>query len=208
MIYSLILRLGQYPAKSIVVTGKLRSPLHVFSCLNKATQYLILLKLPSISCIYVFVCFIDGKQYIGSAQDISHRMGEHFNGVKSNVRLQRAIRKHGINNFIFVVYELAPYHKPDILLLEDLYLSLIHPDLLYNFRLSATSMLGYKHTAEAVAKMVARLAEPSDHPFFGKSHIWASRLLISKPGTLNPMFGKSQTKETRATMSAQKSIPV
>jgi len=41
-------------------------------------------------------------------------------------------------------------------------------DQLYNFKKEAKSMLGYKHTAEAIAKMKLRLFDKNNHPMYGK----------------------------------------
>jgi group I intron endonuclease len=62
---------------------------------------------------------------------------------------------------------------------------------------SATSLTGYKHTELARQKMSNRFINKEDHPFFGKHHDDRAKLLISKPGSLNPMYGKTHTKETK-----------
>ena len=49
-------------------------------------------------------------------------------------------------------------------------MSSFYPSLLYNFATVATSLLGYKHTIEAIAKMKARFANPANHPMYGKTH--------------------------------------
>jgi hypothetical protein len=38
--------------------------------------------------------------------------------------------------------------------------------MLYNFKKTATSMLGYKHTEEALLKMAERYKNKENHPFF------------------------------------------
>jgi hypothetical protein len=62
---------------------------------------------------------------------------------------------------------------------------------------NATSLEGYKHTDEAKEKMVKRFENKMDHPFWGKHHNEKSKCLISKPGELNPMFGKTQALRER-----------
>lgn len=61
---------------------------------------------------------------------------------------------------------------------------------LYNFKKEANSMLGYKHTADAIAKMKLRLSDKSNHPMYRKKHTIEALKFISKPGELNPMFNK------------------
>ena len=110
-------------------------------------------KLHGRSGIYGVVNLINGKRgYIGSAENLGIRMNEHVRGYKSNAPLQAAINKSGLGNFIFVVYGYA-YTLPGILNLETEYILAVPVDLLYNIKMSGTSMLGYKHTAEAKLKM-------------------------------------------------------
>lgn len=39
-------------------------------------------------------------------------------------------------------------------------------DQLYNLTSTATSMYGYKHTEDSIAKMKARFIDPKNHPMF------------------------------------------
>ena len=52
--------------------------------------------------------------------------------------------------------------------------------------------------------MVERFIDKSNHPFWGKHHDDITKSLISKPGTLNPMFGKKHSEETRELMRSKK----
>ena len=45
--------------------------------------------------------------------------------------------------------------------------------------------------------MVKRLQDKNNHPLFGKSHDKETLKLISKPGKLNPMFGKNTVKQLK-----------
>ena len=62
---------------------------------------------------------------------------------------------------------------------------------LYNFKKGAISSLGYKHTKEAIEKMKLRFVNKAIHPMSGKKHDEFTLSLISNPGKLNSMFGKS-----------------
>jgi group I intron endonuclease len=74
--------------------------------------------------------------------------------------------------------------------------------------------LGYKHTEEARLKMVDYYKDKNNHPSpylsffrdrgFGKTHTEEALGLISKPGELNPMFGKKHSEATKASMSEKK----
>ncbi len=123
-------------------------------------------------------------------------MLDHLAGRSSNLLLQRAFDKYGKENFQFVVYAYVPYILPHITDIETLFMSYfpqLQQDQLYNLTSTATSMYGYKHTENSIAKMKARLIDPKNHPMFGKSHSSSARKLISKPGILNPMFGKKHS---------------
>ena len=61
--------------------------------------------------IYSFLNTVNGNQYIGSAKDLYLRLNEHLYGRKSNVALQRAIEKYGLNKFNFCVYEYFTYES-------------------------------------------------------------------------------------------------
>lgn len=67
----------------------------------------------------VFINTVDGKQYIGSAKDFYIRLYEHLNNKKSNINLQRAFNKYGLNEFHRVVYEYFSY-KTKIISNKDL----------------------------------------------------------------------------------------
>ena len=159
--------------------------------------------------VYAFKNTVNGKQYIGSTQDLYKRLREHLAGRKSNLALQRAFSKYGKGAFHFYVYTFyKPLNGPavsNLITLEDSFISCFPFDMLYNLKPLASSTLGYKHTEEAIAKMVARLANKENHPFFGKKHTEESKVLFSKPGHLNPMFGRKHTESTKLVLSAQKS---
>lgn len=89
--------------------------------------------------------------------------------------------------------------------LETNYINKFKFDTLYNFKIPATSMLGYKHTEEARAKMIEFYKNKKNHPMFGKTHTKEATDLISKPGELNPMFGKKHSDETKSKISKKMS---
>ena len=113
------------------------------------------------------------------------RLNEHLKYKNnSNVALQKAFVKYGLDKFKLYIYEYFTYeskiisHK-SLTELETSYLSKFKLETLYNFSLIAHNNLGYKHTNE-------------------------SKLKISKPGDLNPMFGKIHSEETKDMMRKRK----
>ena len=110
-------------------------------------------ELMKVEGVYGFINLKDNKQYIGTSLNLYERLTDHLRGFSSNIRLQRSIAKSGLSNFIFVIYY---FHKYPSVILTDVETEVINSfpfEDLFNFKKEAKSMLGYKHTAEAIAKM-------------------------------------------------------
>jgi group I intron endonuclease len=156
--------------------------------------------------VYGLIHVKSSKQYIGSSLNLYSRLKDHIKGKDSNLRLQRSIKKYGLKNFYGVIYYL--HNDPAVLLtdIETIVISSFPFSSLFNLKKKANSMLGYKHTKQAIEKMKSRFVNKTDHPMFGKSHTKITLSLISKPGKLNPMFGKIHSEYTKNLMSIKKSI--
>lgn len=130
--------------------------------------------------IYCFLNTVDGKQYIGigSAKDFYIRLYEHLKNKKSNINLP--FNKYGLDKFHWVVYDRREAPKiisdKDLTNLETSYIKAFNYTTLYNFKLEATSSLGYKHTIEAITK--ERYKNKNNHPMYGKSHSEKALALI------------------------------
>jgi len=99
------------------------------------------------------------KQYIGSSLNLFERLSDHVNGRDSNSRLQRSILKYGIDKFVFVIYY---WHEDSAVILTDIETEVIKSfpfEDLYNYKKEAKSLLGYKHTLEAINKMKLRFKD-------------------------------------------------
>lgn len=174
-------------------------PLKLYNDLFKPVSFKK--ELLKVGGVYGFYHLKDNKQYIGSSLNLYERLTDHLKGISSNIRLQRSIAKSGLSNFIFVVYY---FHTDPSVILTDVETEVINSfpfEELYNFKKEAKSMLGYKHTAKAIAKMKQRLADKTNHPMYGKTHSLEALKAISKPGKLNPMFSKTHNSETRRKIS-------
>jgi group I intron endonuclease len=88
--------------------------------------------------------------------------------------------------------------------IETVFIKSFPCENLYNYKKEANSSLGYKHTMEPIEKMKLRYRDNSNHPMFGKTHTSFALSKISKPGNLNPMFGKNSI-EYKLKMSLTKS---
>jgi len=61
--------------------------------------------------IYSFINTVNGNQYIGSAKDFYLRLNEHLDNKKSNVALQKAFVKYGLDKFNIYIYEYFTYES-------------------------------------------------------------------------------------------------
>lgn len=85
--------------------------------------------------VYQIKNILNGKMYVGSSNDIERRFHEHKTNIGSGCKkLQNAIKKYGINNFIFSVLQklnidIYPikFQKKTLLEAEQFYLDLYKP---------------------------------------------------------------------------------
>lgn len=88
----------------------------------------------------------NGKQYIGSSNNVNKRLTEHRrvlkNGIHHSIKLQRAVNKYGIENFTFCLLEECT--EGDLLKQEQRYFDLFKPE--YNILKIAGSRKGFNHS--------------------------------------------------------------
>jgi len=101
------------------------------------------------SGIYCIVNLVNNKRYIGQASNLYKRWFlEHKVGKKSNLPLQRAFQKYGVQNFEFIVLEYLPPDKKILTEAEqkwlDFYFKNDNGDRLYNICPNAETTLGLK----------------------------------------------------------------
>lgn len=95
---------------------------------------------------------------MGSSVNLSLRLANYFlkyekkdGERRGNMVIYRALLKHGPSGFLLEILE---YCDPkDVISREQYYLTLLKPT--YNSLKIAYSSLGYKHTKEAIAKMIS-----------------------------------------------------
>jgi len=207
------------PPKAINLgTNKIYSSIHFFSSnvshsivsvksySNADTQKKEILKEnKGLSGIYGWINNVNGKSYIGSAVNLYNRFLEHFNGYKSNILLQQAFEKYGLENFSLYIFEYCD--KSVLLEKEQYYLNLLNPE--YNILKNADSRLGLIHTLESRKKMSeVKLAE--NNPFFGKTHSEDTKFKMSqaKKGVKHPFFGKIHSEVTKDKISQAQGITI
>lgn len=108
--------------------------------------------------IYKITNQINNKVYIGSSINLEKRWVNHKCLLKnlkhSNAKLQRAVNKYGLNNFIFEIILVC--ESDELLKFEQYYIDLFTSYKLgYNILSKAKNSLGYHHTKETLEKMSA-----------------------------------------------------
>lgn len=72
---------------------------------EQSTIYLIKVDLNKLAGVYAFKYATTGKMYIGSSANLWKRFNEHLKNKSSNIHLQRAFEKHGLEQFSFNILE-------------------------------------------------------------------------------------------------------
>jgi group I intron endonuclease len=168
-------------SNSSTPSSPLPTPIIVFNSLNDNNVVLSYCEVLKNKGVYCFINTVNGKLYIGSAKDLYLRLIEHLSNKKSNIALQNAMLKYGLDKFNFGVLEYFTYNSKAVShkTLTDLETSYIEKysfDNLYNFLRTATSLAGYKHTDKAKLKMLKWYETKSNHPMYGKTHSASTRV--------------------------------
>nr|YP_009254051.1 hypothetical protein [Hypomyces aurantius]ANC62737.1 hypothetical protein [Hypomyces aurantius] len=158
--------------------------------------------------IYAIVNINDGRTYIGSSMNLAKRVIEHITHQHSNIYLQNAIKKYGLENFSVYILELLPASSN--LTEEELYTLLIELEQKYldlfedKYNINPTagkSRVGSKHS-EASKKLMSewRKENPS---FLNKTHSLdiIEKMRMRMSGSNNPMFGKPVTEDNKKLIS-------
>ena len=103
--------------------------------------------LNNIAGVYLCINLFNGSMYVGSASiNCMYRRysGHLLKGKGGSLLVKSAVKKHGLNNFAFVVIEttVEVKNKNIILGLEQKYLDLLRPR--YNILKKAYSLLNHK----------------------------------------------------------------
>jgi group I intron endonuclease len=161
--------------------------------------------------IYMWTHKESNKMYVGSATDLSLRLGKYFSknylNRNKNMYICNALLNHGHSSFSLSILEYIDISnlsrneaKTLILEREQHYLDTLN--LEYNLLKKAGNSLGYKHNKESLAFMSEVKSGVNNH-MFGKSHTADTKALISKS-----LMGKTVSEETKARMSTAKGTEI
>ena len=176
-------------------------------------------------CIYCITNTVNGKQYIGQTRKeyVSARWSEHKYNTKNNkenMKLYDAMRKYGVENFIFEVIEFdVPIEKlwdKEIYYIDKL--KTLFPNG-YNFAKGGGGTLGVEpwdkghHRSDETKEKIReaytekKRKEASirmsgkNNPMYGRSGKLNPMYNVHKYGTENPFFGKHHSDETKTRLS-------
>ncbi len=139
------------------------------------------------------------QRYIGQSIHIYQRWHQHINRPQMSMHIDRAIKKHGADNFDLKV--ICEIEQDDDLLnaMEEYYIwkyNTFEDDFHYNLTKGGEApMRGRRHTDAAKEKM--------SKATYGFKHTPESKEKISKAhsGENHPMYGKKHSEETRKKIS-------
>jgi group I intron endonuclease len=168
--------------------------------------------------IYCIENRVNGKRYIGQAYNVERRLYEHeyhlTRGTDKCVALQRAVNKHGFENFDF--YLLEACQPEDLNEREIIYISMYATnDRRYGYNISKggkQGLIGYKHPPEVGRKisMVKKGMKQSEEAKRRISESQKGKVLseetkrkisAGRSGEKHYLWGKQHTEEAKQKMS-------
>lgn len=162
------------------------------------------------SGVYRWINNINGKTYVGSSINLSHRFYQYYSLrimeytlQKSQSHIFKALIKYGYSSFSLEILEYCEPSK--VIEREQFYLDLLSP--IYNILKIAGSRLGYITSDKT--KELLRLANLGEnHPLYGKTHSEDTKALmrLAHLAENNSMYGKKHSEETKALMSAAQKL--
>jgi group I intron endonuclease len=155
--------------------------------------------------IYLWTHKESGKEYVGSAVDLSKRLRRYYSPSelkRANNYISKALTHHGHSAFSLSIIKYIDISNLNIeearkLILEreqhflDLRFSGDKPNI-YNLLTTAGSLLGFKHSEKTLVKMNGKSPTPET----------IAKMSEAKTGENHPMYGKTHTTEVKAKMSA------
>jgi predicted GIY-YIG superfamily endonuclease len=145
------------------------------------------------SGIYMFKNLINGKQYIGSSENLRRRFYEYFSPnylIRNNsMYICRALRKYGLENFLLEILE---YCEPSQCIeREKHFIKLFSPA--YNIVQDPTAppMAGRKHSPETIEKISGE-----NHHMFGKARPLGSGSPSQKVKVFDQKTNKTTTHDS------------
>lgn len=179
----------------------------IYNLQDNSSRDMIRKQLKSVIGVYGIVHNDTQKMYIGSSTNLALRLYQHINNLNSNIYLQNAIAKYGLNNFYIVILEILPEDlkinpantMADLVKIEQNYLDLFVNK--YNINPTAgKTRLGSK-VSETTKKLMSNIKLPNPIPFKGHSAGYIEELRKRMTGSGNPMYGKTHAEKAKKFLS-------
>lgn len=175
--------------------------------------------IPKTSGIYKIENMVNGKCYIGQAENLHRRINAHINELNGNrhynTHLQRAWEKYGSDSFTFSVVEECDVEALDEREVYYIDFYNAYRDG-YNKALGGKSNRGWKHTENSKKKMRESHHDISgaNNPMYGVSLYdvlseeeiaeWKHKISVANSGERNSFYRKNHTDETKRKISEAK----
>ncbi|WP_215225876.1 GIY-YIG nuclease family protein [Echinicola shivajiensis] len=104
-------------------------------------------EMPSVACVYRITNTINNKFYIGSTNNLQHRMKQHSSYFNINNKLNGEYKKYGLENFNVEIVFQTPFYKT--LELTEILQNRDTP-LLYNEKISSSTYINKEHSKHPV----------------------------------------------------------
>ena len=143
--------------------------------------------------IYIVTCTINAKQYVGITNDLSRRWRRH-RGANDNQLLHKAIKKHGVENFVFTHFADA-FDADSAKSIEKMLIiehNTFHPSG-YNMTNGGDGTFGYKHNESSKQKSRESNVKTWSDPELRKA--LGQKISAAKKGKPSPKKGKPSGKK-------------
>jgi group I intron endonuclease len=147
-----------------------------------------------ISGIYGIKNTLNNKVYVGSTKNFEKRKKQHFIALRKNnhwnIKLQRAYNKYTETVFEFFLLEFIPYEKDLIVQAEDRWIKTLNSKK-EGYNIADASFGDQLSNHPNRKEIIKKISKGLKKTFSAMSQEQRSDR-FSKPGSLNPMYGKKQ----------------
>ena len=150
--------------------------------------------------IYIITNTVDAKQYVGITNDIERRWRRH-RGANEDQFLHRAIRKHGLDAFVFTHF--ADAFSADAAKAIERLLIAEHNTLAphgYNLTIGGDGTFGFKHSEESKEK--SRISNVKTWSDLALRASLGLKISKAKKGQPSPHKGRPHTESHKAALRA------
>ena len=146
----------------------------------------IILNVKNKSGIYIIINKISRNYYIGSSiNKLYTRFSRHLLNFNGSKILKNAVKKDGLNNFIYAIIEFTPDNdnQNNLYELEIMYIGMLMPK--YNILTETKNSINYKYTEESILKLKNSFTKERRIALANFQNVRKNNLIISQKQTLH-----------------------